>query len=79
MGLWRFSCGFEGFAKQDDWRGDERDDADDVEAVHEGQQLSLGVELTVDASVGGGDGVGWGEAVGLEVGGGLVDVFLQRR
>ncbi len=32
--------------------GDEGDDADDVEAVHEGEQLGLGVELVVDAAVG---------------------------
>ena len=73
-----FAWGFEGFGEEGEWGDDEGDDADDVEDVHEGEELSLGVKLIVDAGVGGGHGVGGGEAVGLEVGGGLVDVLLQR-
>jgi hypothetical protein len=38
-----FSAGFEALGEQDDGRGDERDDADQVEAVHEGEELSLRV------------------------------------
>ena len=45
-----------------------------MEAVHEGEELGLGVELLVDAGVGGVEGVGGGEAVGLQVGCGLMDV-----
>lgn len=77
MAFWGFGWCLEALGEQDEGGGDEGDDADDVEAVHEGEQLGLGVELVVDAAVGCGDGVGWGEAVGLQVGGGLVDVFLQ--
>ena len=78
MGGGGFAGGFEVFGEEDQRGGDEGDDADDVEAVHEGEELGLGVELLVDAGVGGVEGVGGGEAVGLEVGGGLVDVLLQR-
>ena len=66
------------FGEEDERGGDQGDDADDVEAVHEGEELGLGVELIVDATVGGAEGVGGGEAVGLQIGGGLVDVLLQR-
>ena len=36
-------AGFEGFGDEDERGGDEGDDADDVEAVHEGEELGLGV------------------------------------
>ena len=49
-----------------------------MEDVHEGEELRLRMELLVDSSIGGAHGVGGGESVGLEVGGGLVDVLLQR-
>ena len=42
-----FAWGFEAFGEEDEWGGDEGDDADDVEAVHEGEELGLGVELVV--------------------------------
>ena len=48
-----------------------------MEAVHEGEELGLGVELLVDARVGGVESVGGGPAVGLKIGGGLVDVLLE--
>ena len=74
-----FAGGFEAFGQEDERGGDEGDDADDVEAVHEGEELGLGVELLVDAGVGGAEGVGGGEAVSLKVGRGLVDVLLESR
>ena len=78
MGGGGFAGGFEALGEEDERGGDQGDDADDVEAVHEGEELGLRVELLVDAGVGGVEGVGGGEAVGLQVGGGLVDVLLQR-
>ena len=78
MGGGGFGWGFEGFGEEDERGGDEGDNADDVEDVHEGEELGLGVELLVDSAVGGSDGVGGGEAVGLQVGGGLLDVLLER-
>ena len=74
-----FAGGFEAFGEEDEWGGDQGDDADEVEAVHEGEELGLRVELVVDAPVGGAERVGRGETVRLQVGGGLVDVLLQRR
>ncbi len=70
-------AGLKVFGEEDERGGDEGDDADDVEAVHEGEELGLGVELVVDAGVGGAEGVGGGEAVGLQIGCGLVDVLLE--
>ena len=49
---------FEGFGEKNDGGSDEGDDADDVEAIHEGEELGLGVELLVDTSVGRVKGVG---------------------
>ena len=77
MGGGGFAAGFEVPGEEDQRGGDQGDDADDVEAVHEGEELGLGVELIVDAAVGGSEGVGGGEAVGLQIGRGLVDVLLQ--
>ena len=48
-----------------------------MEAVHESEELGLRVELLVDAGVGGLEGVGWREPVGLKVAGSLVDLLLQ--
>lgn len=73
-----FGWGFEAFGEEDERGGDEGDDADDVEAVHEGEELGLRVKLVVDAGVGGAEGVGGGPAVSLQVGCGLVDVLLKR-
>ena len=58
VGAGGFGWGFEGFGEEDDGRSDEGDDADDVEAVHEGEELGLSVELLVDAPVGRIEGVG---------------------
>jgi hypothetical protein len=73
MGGGRFAGGFEVFCEEDQGGGDQGDDADDVEAVHEGEELGLGVELVVD----GFEGVSGGEALRLKIGGGPVDVLLQ--
>lgn len=72
-----FGWGFEVFGEENERGGDEGDDADDVEAVHEGEELGLGVELVVDAGIGGVEGVGGGESVGLQIGCGLVNVLLE--
>ena len=66
-----FACDFEVFGDEDEGGGDEGDDADEVKAVHEGEELGVGVELVVVAGCCGGEGVGLGEALGLEVGGSL--------
>ena len=79
MGGAGFAGGFEAFCEKDEGGGDQGDDADDVEAIHEGEELGLGVELLVDAGVGGVEGIGGGPAVGLKIGGGLVDVLLKGR
>ena len=76
MGGGGFGGSFEGLCEEDQRGGDQGDDADDVEAIHEGEELGLGVELFVDSAVGCADGVGVRVAVGLQVGGGLLDVFL---
>lgn len=52
-----FAADFEALCEQDQGGSNEGDDADDVEAVHEGHELGLRVELLVDAGVGGGDGI----------------------
>ena len=62
--------------EQDERGCDEGDDAYDVEAVHEGEQLGLGVQLIVDMSVGCSDGVCGGHALGMKIGCRLVDVLL---
>lgn len=49
-----------------------------MEDVHEGEELGLGVQLLVDSAIRGAGGVDGGEAVGLQVCGGLVDVLLER-
>ena len=36
-----FAAEFEILRQQDEGRSDERDEADDMEAIHEGQQTSL--------------------------------------
>ena len=77
MGSAGFAGGFEVLGEKDQGGGDQGDDADDVEAVHEGEELSLGVELVVDPGVGGAEGVGGGEAVGLQIARGLMDVLLD--
>ena len=43
MGAGGFGWGFEGFGDEDERGGDQGDDADDVEAVNEGEELGLGV------------------------------------
>ena len=82
MGQWLvggggFAGGLEAFRYEDQRGGDQGDDADDVEAVHKGEELGLGVELLIDAGVGSVERVGRGKAVGLQIGCGLVDVLLQ--
>ena len=77
MGGGRFPGRFEAFCEQDQRGSDQGDDADDMEAIHESKELGLGMELIVDAGIGGAESVGGGEAVGLQVGCGLVDVLLQ--
>ena len=52
-----FGGDFEGAGEEDQRGGDKGDDADEIEAVHEGEELGLGVEFRVEAGVGGGDGV----------------------
>ena len=76
VGCGGFAWGFEGFGEEGERSEDQGDDSDDVEDVHEGQELRLGVELVVDASVGCVECVGGREAVRLQIRGGLVDVLL---
>src|ERR1700731_938268 len=72
-----FAAEFEVPGEQDEWGDDQREDAEDEEAVHEGEQPGLILELVVVAVVGGGERVGVGEAMRLQVGGGLSHRLLQ--
>ena len=47
MGFGGLAAQLEVPGEEDQGGGDEGDDADDVEAVHEGEETSLGVELVV--------------------------------
>lgn len=77
MGGGGFPGRLEAFCEEDQRGSDQSDDADDMEAIHESKELSLGVELIVDAGVRSVEGVGGREAVGLQITRGLVDVLLQ--
>ena len=76
MGGGGFAGGFEALGEEDERRRNQGDDADDVEAVHEGEKLRLGVELLVDTRVRSVEGIGGRETVRLQIGCCLVDVLL---
>jgi len=77
MGGSGLAARFKALCEENQRSRDQGDDADDMEAIHESKELSLGMELIVDAGVRGVESVGGGEAVGLQIARGLVDVLLQ--